>query len=108
MSNRPRPVREPYRRWRTLTVVLGYGAIFLIYAPIFWLAVLSFSERPLTGVPWPWTGEWYARLYTDRRWVEPIETSVLLAVVVAVLCMVAATLVGRTMPRLRRRGGLLF
>ena len=93
---------------RKITIVLGYSAIFLIYAPIFWLAVMSFSERPLTGFPWPLTGSWYARLYEDTRWVEPIELSLMIAFIVALLCMLASTLVGRSLPALRRRGGILF
>ena len=87
---------------------MGYIAVFLIYAPIVWLAVMSFSERPLTGVPWPLTAEWYLKLYHDARWVEPIELSLLIAFVVALLCMLTATLVGRSLPAIRRRGGMLF
>lgn len=92
----------------TLTIIFGYTAIFLIYAPIFWLAVMSFSEAPLTGVPWPMTGAWYAKLLDDTRWVEPIELSLGIAVIVSILCMLAATLVGRSLPAMRRRGALLF
>ena len=94
--------------WTGLSIILGYTVIFLIYAPIFWLTVMSFSQRPLTGVPWPLTGSWYAKLYEDTRWVGPIELSLVIALIVAVLCMSAATLVGRSLPALRRRGGILF
>ena len=94
--------------WTKLTIAAGYVAVFLIYAPITWLAVMSFSERPLTGVPWPLTAEWYLKLYHDSRWVEPIELSLLIAVIVALLCMLTATLVGRSLPAIRRRGGMLF
>ena len=94
--------------WTKLTVTVGYIAVFLIYAPIVWLAVMSISERPLTGVPWPLTAEWYLKLYHDARWVEPIELSLLIAVIVALLCMLTATLVGRSLPAIRRRGGMLF
>ncbi len=94
--------------WTGLSIVLGYTVIFLIYAPVFWLMVMSFSERPLTGVPWPLTGAWYAKLYEDTRWVDPMELSLVIALIVAVLCLWAATLVGRSLPALRRRGGVLF
>jgi ABC-type spermidine/putrescine transport system permease subunit II len=99
---------DPLRFWRGLTIGLGYFAIVLIYAPIVWLGVMSISERPLTGVPWPWTIAWYAKLYDDPRWLEPIKLSTLLGVAVGLLCMVSATVVGRALPRMRRRGGLLF
>ena len=94
--------------WTKLTIAVGYTAVFLIYAPIVWLGVMSFAERPLTGVPWPFTGEWYLKLYYDARWIEPIELSLLIAVIVALLCMLTATLVGRSLPVIRRRGGMLF
>lgn len=94
--------------WTGLTVILGYTVVFLIYAPVFWLTIMSFSERPLTGMPWPLTGAWYAKLYEDTRWVEPIQVSLVIALIVALLCMCAATFVGRSLPALRRRGGVLF
>ena len=94
--------------WTGLSIVLGYTVIFLIYAPVFWLMVMSFSEHPLTGVPWPLTGAWYAKLYEDTRWVDPIELSLVIALIVAVLCLWAATLVGRSLPAMRRRGGVFF
>ena len=94
--------------WTGPAIVLGYTVIFLIYAPVLWLTVMSFSERPLTGVPWPLTGAWYTKLYEDTRWVDPIQLSLVIALIVAVLCMWAATLVGRSLPALRRRGGVLF
>ena len=103
-----RPTGTGVSVWTKLTIAVGYTAIFLIYAPIVWLAVMSVAKRPLTGVPWPLTGEWYIKLYHDTRWVEPIELSLWLAVVVALLCMVTATLVGRSLPVLRRRGGMLL
>ena len=110
-DHRPASVAQPAGRvgfWTRLTISWGYTAIFLIYAPIFWLAVMSFSERPLTGLPWPLTGSWYAKLYEDRGWVEPIELSLMIALIVALLCMLASTLVGRSLPALRRSGWILF
>ena len=94
--------------WTKFTIAMGYTAIFLIYAPIVWLGVMSIAERPLTGVPWPLTSEWYLKLYYDARWVEPMELSLLIAVIVALLCMLCATLVGRSLPAIHRRGGMLL
>jgi ABC-type spermidine/putrescine transport system permease subunit II len=92
-----------------LAVALGYTMMFLIYAPIIWLAVLSFSARPLTGLPWPLSLRWYDELFAgDLPWLEPMRQSVLIGIVVAVLTTGAATGVGRVLPRLRRRIPLLL
>ena len=103
---RPRAARQIRAKspWIPLTATFGYAVIFLIYAPIVWLILMSFSERALTGKPWPLSGLWYVKLFEDTRWVEPIQLSVIIGLVVGLLCMLAATLVGRALPRLRRRG----
>ena len=93
---------------RPVGIAIGYFWISLIYIPIVWLAVMSVSSRPLTGVPYPLSLEWYDALFSgDMRWSGPLERSLILGLIVSVLCMVAATLVGRVLPLLRRRGGLL-
>ena len=105
-------IRAGYASQRIATsiaVVLGTFAIFLIYAPIVWLGVMSVSERPLSGFPWPLSGVWYDDLLRDTgKWLGPLELSLLIGLMVAACCMVAATLVGRALPRMKRRGGLLM
>ena len=99
----PMRVRDPLRWARGLAVALGYLALFMIYAPILGLFVLSFSQQPLSGVPWPLTLEWYRQLFAGEvRWLAPTELSLVIAIVVALLSTAAATLVGRTLPRLQR------
>ena len=93
---------------RPFGIAIGYVWLSLIYIPIVWLAVMSVSSRPLTGVPYPLSLEWYDALFSGNlRWWNPLERSLVLGVVVSILCMVAATMVGRALPQLRRRGGLL-
>ena len=97
------------RRGRRLAIGAGYAAILLIYAPILWLAIMSVSKRPLTGIPWPLSGEWYAGLFGgDMQWLEPLRLSLFIAVIVSVSCMVAATIIGRALPLLRSRGRVLL
>ena len=92
-----------------IAVVLGAAVILLIYAPIVWLGVMSVSENPLSGVPWPLSGVWYDDLFRDtEKWLGPLELSVLIGLIVAACCMLGATLVGRFIPRMKRRGGLLM
>lgn len=96
------------RAARPFGVAIGYLWVTLIYIPIVWLAVMSVSSRPLTGVPYPLSLEWYDALFGgDMRWLPPLERSLVLGLIVSVLCMISATMVGRVLPQLRRRGGLL-
>ena len=96
------------RMAKPVGIAIGYLWVALIYIPIVWLAVMSVSSRPLTGVPYPLSLEWYDALFGgDMRWLPPLERSLILGVIVSVLCMLSATMVGRVLPLLRRRGGLL-
>lgn len=94
--------------WRRLALSGGIVMLCLIYLPIVWLILMSFSGRPLSGMVDPWTTRWYELLFTDLRWAAPLKTSVLIALAVALFCMVAATAVGRAIPRLQRPGGIVL
>jgi ABC-type spermidine/putrescine transport system permease subunit II len=101
--------RDGFRLARGVAVGLGYFALFLIYAPIFGLVVLSFSQLPLSGIPWPLTLEWYRQLFSgEPRWLAPSGLSIWIAVIVAILSTATATLVGRALPTLRRPSALLW
>ena len=82
--------------------------IGLIYAPIVWLALMSATSQPLSGIPGSFTGEWYERLFQSTKWVDPLWLSLVIATVVGVASMVSATLVGRALPHMRGRGPVLF
>ena len=43
-----------------------------------------------------------------NKWGEPLYESVILGLIVAVVCMIVATAVGRAIPRLRKPGGVLL
>jgi ABC-type spermidine/putrescine transport system permease subunit II len=94
--------------WRGVAVALGLFAIALIYIPLTWLAVMSFSAQPLSGLPYPLTLDNYAALVTERQWHQPLVKSILLGLVVGITCMVVATAIGRAIPRMRRPGGVLL
>ena len=97
--------RGPEREW--LYAGPGYLVLAILYAPILWLAVMSLSAAPLSGIPGPFTGEWYERLFRSPRWVDPLWTSLGVAATVGLACMVVATLTGRALPHLRWRGRVL-
>ncbi len=91
-----------------VTLIAGFGITALIYAPVILLGVLSISGDPLAGLPGAFTLDWYGKLFTDTRWVDPLITSLEIAVIVSILCMISATLVGRVLPRLKRGQELLL
>lgn len=91
-----------------ISVGLGFGVTLLIYAPVLWLGILSFSDDPLAGLPGGPTLRWYRALFANPAWVSPLLRSLMIAAIVALLCMIAATLVGRVLPRMRRHRGVLL
>ncbi|EWY39675.1 hypothetical protein N825_05570 [Skermanella stibiiresistens SB22] len=94
--------------WITLAKVFGVVALAMIYIPLLWLAVMSFAASPLSGVPFPLTLDNYRQLGGDGRWLPPLWTSVWLSGLVALVCMLIATVVGRSITRMRRPGGVIL
>lgn len=100
-----------FTRWTAaLAIMLGCSALLLLYTPIVGLALLSFSARPLTGIPWPLTFEWYASLLhgENAKWIGPLGTSVGIGLIVSIASTAVALLVGQAIPVIKRRGGLIF
>ncbi|MEX2298099.1 MAG: ABC transporter permease subunit [Dongiaceae bacterium] len=89
-------------------IAFGCLGVLLMYGPVAWLALMSVSERPLTGKPGPFTLIWYDKLFSDLRWLDPLLTSLGIATIVSVLCMITATAVGRTLPHIGRTGAWLL
>jgi ABC-type spermidine/putrescine transport system permease subunit II len=76
--------------------------------PIVGLAVLSFSARPLSGIPWPLTTEWYTSLTVgnNANWLgRPVPASDPLSS--SRSRHRRGLLIGRMLPVMRRRGSLL-
>jgi ABC-type spermidine/putrescine transport system permease subunit II len=94
--------------WPGVAMATGFFAIAMIYIPLIWLAVMSFATSPLAGTPFPLTLENYYALAQDSRWVTPLKTSIVLSLIVAVVCMLVTTAVGRAITRMQRPGGVLL
>jgi ABC-type spermidine/putrescine transport system permease subunit II len=94
--------------WGKLAKWCGYSALILTYFPLFWLALMSVSERPLSGLPFPLSFEHYRALASEPRWIEPFLSSIAIGLAVAVVCMIVATAVGRAIPNARRPGALVL
>ncbi len=94
--------------WPKLAKWSGYCALVLIYFPLLWLALMSISQKPLSGLPFPLSLEHYRALASEPRWVEPFVSSVVIGLIVAFVCMVVATAVGRAIPNAKRPGALVL
>jgi ABC-type spermidine/putrescine transport system permease subunit II len=97
-----------WRGWPALAKWAGYVVLGLTYFPLLWLALLSISERPLSGIPYPFSLANYRALGADSQWVPAFSASLIIATLVAIVCMVFATIVGRAIPNLRRPGSVVL
>jgi len=108
-SQRSLPYRWSYwGGWRVLAKWGGLILLALIYFPLFWLALMSISERPLSGIPFPISFRNYLALVEDTQWTGPFLASLAIAAVVGLLSMVLATLVGRAIPKSRHPGTIVL
>jgi ABC-type spermidine/putrescine transport system permease subunit II len=96
-----------WQGWPSLAKWGGVVLLFLIYFPLFWLALMSFSERPLSGIPLPLTFKHYAALSDDTRWLKPFGASLAIALLVGAISAVVATAVGRALPKTASPGRVL-
>src|SRR5438874_5819119 len=94
--------------WPQLAKWGGYLVLGLTYFPLLWLAILSISERPLSGIPYPLSLANYRALLAESQWLGPLTASLVLAALVAVICMTVATLVGRAIPHVRHPGAVVI
>lgn len=97
-----------WRGWRVLAKWGGLLLICLIYFPLVWLGLMSISDQPLSGIPYPLSLQHYAALFADLRWLAPFGVSLLIAALVGLVCAVVATLVGRALPHARKPGTILL
>jgi ABC-type spermidine/putrescine transport system permease subunit II len=94
--------------WARIAIATGVFGIAMIYVPVIWLVVMSFSAAPLSGIPYPLTLTNYYDLLRDPRWLTPLWTSLGLSILVAFVCAVAATMLGRAVTRMRKPGAVLL
>lgn len=94
--------------WSQLAKWAGHVVLGLTYFPLIWLALMSISDQPLSGIPYPLSLENYRALARDSGWIRPLAASVVIALAVGLFSMVVATAVGRAIPQLRRPGTVVL
>lgn len=94
--------------WKRLGAGGGLAMLLLIYFPLVWLALLSISKNPLSGIPGPFSFQHYQALFATDQWHEPLMASLMIGAVIGLICAVVATIVGRALPSVRRPGRILF
>lgn len=105
----PKPQRPAAERLGTWFAAISGGAIMaLIYLPVLWLALMSISAEPLSGMPGGFTLEWYQALFARPSWLNPLLASLGLGLCVAVSCALAGLVVARAIPKMKRGGPTLM
>lgn len=97
-----------WRGWPVVARGLVFGMLALIYFPLAWLAVMSVSAHPLSGLPFPLSGANYAALFANDDWRAPFAISIAIALGVGLVTAVTATLVARALPHAKRAGSLVL
>ncbi|MGM0562049.1 MAG: ABC transporter permease [Pseudomonadota bacterium] len=93
-----------WQGWSGVAKWSGFAVLFVTYFPIIMLVILSFSHRPLSGIPYPLSLMHYEGLMANADWVLPLSKSLAVAIAVSITCMVVATAVGRAIPLMGRPG----
>lgn len=83
--------------------IFAWTMVAMLYFPMTYLVLLSFSARPDTGIPGGFTLGIYTRLFVDRRVWVAVRTSVLLAVGASALVLALALPASRAFAVMRRR-----
>ena len=92
-------------RWTSR--VLVWLMIALIYFPLGYLALLSFSSHPESGLPGGFTLDIYRDLFADANAWSALRTSVLAAVVVAIIVAAISLPTARAFAVVRNRSLLV-
>ncbi len=94
--------------WKWLGKWLGLVMLMLIYFPLVWLVLLSVSRDPLSGIPGQFSLQHYQALFSSSAWHMPLMASLIIGLIVGAVCAVAATVIGRAVPRMSRPGPILM
>lgn len=98
-------MRSAHERWAdSLAVLLVIGVGVVLFGPILLLALFSFNDSSVIALPFEgFTTEWYREALTDPAALEALLNSVVLAAIVAPVCVVLGTATAWAITRFRFR-----
>lgn len=93
-------------RWGSVAATALVAVVLVILVgPILLLAVFSFNDSSIIALPWEgFTLEWYAKAFADPDVAESLRNSLVLAGLIAPLCVVLGTATAWGITRFRFRG----
>lgn len=96
--------------YELVAATVGYAVLLLLYLPIIWLMLLSFSTDPLSATVPGFTTTWYEALLKGEQFHagEPVLLSLGIGFMTSVFCVIGAVAVGRSLPRMRSAVPLMF
>jgi spermidine/putrescine transport system permease protein len=78
--------------------------LIVLYGPLVLLAIFSFNDSIVLSLPWAgFTTKWYSQAIADRQLRTAVWNSVVVACVVAPICLVLGTLTAFALTRFRFR-----
>jgi spermidine/putrescine transport system permease protein len=104
-NQRPAWLDRILSNWEAALATLLYG---FMYLPILVVAVLSVNQARYSAQWEGFTLKWYAQLLADRRMLEALQNSVIVAVVAVAIAAVLGTLMAVGLARYRFWGKSLY
>jgi spermidine/putrescine transport system permease protein len=104
-NQRPAWLDRILSNWEAALAALLYG---FMYLPILVVAVLSVNQARYSAQWEGFTLKWYAQLLADRRMLEALQNSVIVAVVAVAIAAVLGTLMAVGLARYRFWGKSLY
>jgi spermidine/putrescine transport system permease protein len=105
LNQRPPWLDRLTSNWEAALATLLYG---FMYLPILVVAVLSVNQARYSAQWEGFTLKWYAQLLADRRMLEALQNSVIVAVVAVAIAAVLGTLMAVGLARYRFWGKSLY
>jgi spermidine/putrescine transport system permease protein len=98
-------MKSAHERWAdSLAVLLVLAVGVVLFGPILLLALFSFNDSSVIALPFEgFTTEWYREALTDPAALQALANSVVLAAVVAPVCVVLGTATAWAITRFRFR-----
>lgn len=93
MLNLPPYASSLERLWRVALILLCTMVLLFLISPIIAIMPLSFNSEPYFTYPMPGLSmKWYKDFFADPRWVDALQSSLIIAISATALSMILGTL----------------